>query len=372
VNAPRTRAGSLAAALIAAVALALVATATPAALAQPTPGPSVSDPSPAKAPKAPDAVVKYFDHDEDQANARYARVRKWPGRTITYFDATKDSDAVKRAVKLWNHSGIKMKFKKIKSKKKAKLLIRNSKNVPGGCGTGLATLGYTGKRQAFVNILHGSDADGQPCAWPGQTLVMAHELGHVLGLKHDDNRCSLMNTMHINGVAQYKCVTDDRTDGDEMPGRWNCRVLQKVDIKRAKRMYGGKVKVRETEWCELGARMPASGGISVAQSTYDDGVTPASGYAAITINHAPEPAQEAWLNVNARGPLYSFTITPGDCLAPTGAPVTEGPFTWSVPVGANEVFDYPVTPGPHCFSLLAHDTLGRPALLPSAVTAVIG
>jgi hypothetical protein len=368
VNAPRTRAAALLGAVVSAVALALVATATPAALAHDTPAPSRST---ARTPATPEAVVKYFDHAEAAATARYARVRTWPGRTITYFDATKDSGAVKRAVRLWNKSGIDMRFKKIRSKRKAQLLIRNSTNVPDGCGTGLATLGYTGRRQAFVNILHGTDADGQTCAWPGQTLVVAHELGHVLGLRHDDSRCSLMNTMHVNGVAQYKCVTADRLDGDELPGRWNCRALQKVDVKRAKRMYGGQVRVRDTEWCDLGVRMAASGGISVAQSTYRDGVTPAPGYAAVTLNHLAEPAQEAWLSVNVRGPRYSFTVTPGDCAAPAGAPVTEGPYSWRVPVGANEVFDYPVTPGLHCFSLLSYDTLGRPALAPSQITAVV-
>ena len=37
---------------------------------------------------------------------------------------------------------------------------------------------------------------------PGQTQVVTHELGHVLGLEHYMGGCSLMNTSHTNGVAR--------------------------------------------------------------------------------------------------------------------------------------------------------------------------
>ncbi len=156
---------------------------------------------------ARDRVVKQFD--DGDSLARLARVRRWPRGTITYVDATRDRGAVKRAVRFWNDSGVDVRFQKIKNKRRADLVIRNSRRVPGGCGTGLATLGYTGRRQAFVNILHGSDADGQTCAEPGQTLVMTHELGHVLGLGHDDSKCSIMNSYHVNGVAPSQCFTPE-------------------------------------------------------------------------------------------------------------------------------------------------------------------
>ena len=162
---------------------------------------------------------------------------------------------MKAAVRAWNTSGLNIRFVKVSSVRKARLVIRNTKRVPAGCGTGLGTLGYPGPgRKATVNILHGTDADGQKCAWPGQTLVVAHELGHVLGLEHNMSGCSLMNTSHSNGVAPSLCVGDDI---DEVkPGRWRCRVIEKVDLRRAKRIYGGTPRLDETEWCDAIARIP--------------------------------------------------------------------------------------------------------------------
>ena len=166
------------------------------------------------------------------ASAAEAAPRKWPKGRITYVDKSRDRDAVKAAVKAWNTSGLRVRFVKVSSARKARLVIKNTRRVPAGCGTGFGTLGYPGPgRKATVSILHGSEADGQKCAWPGQTLVVAHELGHVLGLDHDMSRCSLMNTSHTNGVAPSLCIGDD-IDAAK-PGRWRCRVIEKVDLKAA-------------------------------------------------------------------------------------------------------------------------------------------
>lgn len=341
--------------------LALTATTAPA-LAQDGPPPPPA--RVAQPPAPPERVVKAFDHDHD-AQARYARVRRWPGDRITYFDATKDSDAVRLAVKFWNRSGVDMQFKKVMSKKKAKLVIRNSRKVPHGCGTGLATLGYTGRRQAFVNILRGTDADGQACAWPGQTIVVTHELGHVLGLKHLDSTCSVMNSYHVNGVAPFRCVTPDRTDHDEMPGRWRCRGLERVDIKRVKRMYGGRIAVRDEEWCDLGVRMPATGPMTVTQTV--------PGQVHVALRHEPEPAQPAWLNVYPPNPGFEIHVTPGDCAAPAGTTTVSGPWAWTAAAGADEAFDQSLTAGVYCFSAVAYDSLSRPALASSPrVTVTVG
>jgi hypothetical protein len=295
------------------------------------------------------------------ASSADAAPRKWPKGRITYVDKSLDPDAVKAAVRAWNTSGLNVKFVKVSSTRKARLVIKNTKRVPAGCGTGYGTLGYPGPgRKATVSILHGSDADGQKCAWPGQTLVVAHELGHVLGLEHNSSGCSLMNTSHTNGVAPSLCVGDDI---DEVkPGRWRCRLIERVDLKRAKRIYGGKPRLAETEWCDAIDRIPATGAVTPTQ---------VGGGFTVTVTRAPEPAVPAWLGTWAYGePGFEVHATPAACTAVPGDDTTQvGLGLWgATPVGgAADEYLQPLPAGPVCLSVWQFDQGYNFALAPATV-----
>lgn len=295
------------------------------------------------------------------ASSADAAPRKWPKGRITYVDKSLDPDAVKAAVRAWNTSGLDVKFVKVSKARKARLVIKNTKRVPAGCGTGYGTLGYPGPgRKATVSILHGSDADGQKCAWPGQTLVVAHELGHVLGLEHNTSGCSLMNTSHTNGVAPSLCVGDDI---DEVkPGRWRCRLIEKVDLKRAKRIYGGKPRLAETEWCDAIDRIPATGAVTPTQ---------VGGGFTVTVTRAPEPAVPAWLGTWAYGePGFEVHATPAACTAVPGDDTTQvGLGLWgATPVGgAADEYLRPLPAGPVCLSVWQFDQGYNFALAPTTV-----
>ena len=284
------------------------------------------------------------------ASSAAAGPRKWPQGRITYVDQTRDPQAVKLAIRAWNRSGIDIRFVKVASARKARLLIRNSKRVPGGCGTGLATLGYPGPgRKGFVNILHGTDADGQGCAVPGQTLVLAHELGHVIGLEHNMSGCSLMNTSHTNGVAPTLCL--DGTADAAKPGRWRCRLMEKVDLTRAKRLYGGKVKVQETEYCDAIDRIPATGPSTATAVT--------GSFFSLTVARAAEPAVPAWLGTWAYGePGFEVHATPNACTAIPGDDATRvGVGLWgATPVGGSLTENLqPLAAGLTCLSVWQFD-----------------
>ena len=283
------------------------------------------------------------------ASSADAAPRKWPKGRITYVDTSLDPDAVKAAVRAWNTSGLDIRFVKVSSVRRARLVIKNTQRVPAGCGTGYGTLGYPGPgRKATVSILHGSDADGQKCAWPGQTLVVAHELGHVLGLEHNMSGCSLMNTSHTNGVAPTLCVGDDIEE--VKPGRWRCRVIEKVDLRRVKRIYGGTPRLNETEWCDAIARIPATGSVTPTQT---------NGRFSLAVARAPEPAVPGWLGTWAYGePGFEVHATPAACTAVPGDDSTQvGLGLWgATPVGGSVTQSLrPLPAGPVCLSVWQFD-----------------
>ena len=70
------------------------------------------------------------------------------------------------------------------------------------------------------------------------TLVIAHELGHIMGLNHETRRCATMNP----SVAE-RC-------GKTPP----CTILQADDVRGAIARYGGRARTRPRELCPLTPR----------------------------------------------------------------------------------------------------------------------
>ena len=157
----------------------------------------------------------------------------------------KREPALKRGIAAWNRSGADVKFKRA-SGADANVLFKPWRNVP--CGNGF-TSGFVANGR--VEVLIGADplvpGNAATVCKFADVLVTAHELGHVLGLDHEDDKCALMNTQLKSesefdgrpvGIAPNKCP-------DPGPNRWFCRVLTRDDIRGAKSLYGGQVHVRK-------------------------------------------------------------------------------------------------------------------------------
>jgi hypothetical protein len=158
---------------------------------------------------------------------------RWPTARITYYnEAPAYSWAVDTAAYAWNTSGARVQFLK-SSRRDAKVLIgiRSFKNA------GDANVQRVNGRfvSAQVGIRSGQDRYKM-------ALVLAHELGHVLGLDHEDSACATMNSYLVNGGPEHCREAPNST--------WTCRLLRLDDVRGAVSLYGGTVRpIRGPEFC---------------------------------------------------------------------------------------------------------------------------
>src|SRR6266702_1562952 len=150
---------------------------------------------------------------------------RWPTRTITYYtDTPAYAWSVDSAAYAWDSSGARIQFVK-SSRANAKVL--------------LGIRWYKQAGDAHIQRIGGAIVSAQIGIQTGHdryemALIVAHELGHVLGLDHEFGVCATMNPS----------VGDDHTTLCPAPptGMWTCRLLQRDDVRGAVRLYGGRVR----------------------------------------------------------------------------------------------------------------------------------
>ena len=159
---------------------------------------------------------------------------RWPTATITYYNEVPAyAWAVDTAAYAWNTSGARVQFRK-SSRRDAKVLL----GIRWFKALGEANVQRNNKGRivsAKVGIQSGQDRYTM-------ALVIAHELGHVLGLNHEDRVCATMNSRLVENHTEY-CPAAP-------PGMWVCRLLRADDVRGAVSLYGGAVRpIRGPEFC---------------------------------------------------------------------------------------------------------------------------
>lgn len=225
--------------------------------------------------------------------------------------------------------------------RRADVLIRaplgNGRVRSPACG-GRGQLGYSPGKKAIVAMVKGCDGGLETAA------VIAHELGHVLGLHHEKRRCALMNPVGALYVVGTKCKRPP-------PGQWGCRLLQSDDLRGAVRRYGGRVRPRRERYCPIWSA-PATPTALTATDAPDE-VT-------ITFTPPPAPAKLARL-FDPFPPQSRVAIARGAGTCPTqqappvgGAVLEPGSTTTTVTLR----LDKPA-PGSYCFVAWTEDSFGR-------------
>jgi hypothetical protein len=186
---------------------------------------------------------------------------------------------------------------------------------------------------------------------------MAHELGHVLGLEHEDRTCAIMNAVgNLHGGSS--CTPSP-------PWDWRCRLLEPDDIAGAVVVYGGKARpAAKQELCPLYKAIDKPGALA---ARFDE----TTGAVVLTFKRPTEPAIPAFLVPSPWRGRPTFTVAGPLKSCSSADTATATRWAWHAKPGGAETYTLPATPGTSCYAVWALDKLGRPSTLAAKIVRTV-
>lgn len=142
---------------------------------------------------------------------------RWPDGDITVFNASGWQRAVADAADRWNRQQLGVTLRLVDDARSADVVVLEDDDLRERCGQRCAgwasQIGYRPGGQAKVYLPSaGRLNDIMPS--PGEVRLAMHELGHVLGLRHERG-CQLMDP-HLGACAHGQNLSCDLAAGDRL------------------------------------------------------------------------------------------------------------------------------------------------------------
>jgi Matrixin len=172
----------------------------------------------------------------------------WPtDGQVRIYNPTGWQNTMRAAADAWNRTRVTPTIVFTSRHNGADVIVEaSSRKLDQRCDENYACDGYAERHQRWWRItLHDADRDTDRHASAGRVRLAAHELGHILGLRHETHECALMNT----DTGDQRC--SQRIEIATIRGP------MRTDITAAHRLYHRELRPHYQSNCALDVRQTA-------------------------------------------------------------------------------------------------------------------